>query len=497
MLNLRDAKRITVIGGGTAGWFSALTLRKICDARVEVRVIESPTIGIIGVGEGGLVNLITSLNDLGIPIDEFVKETGAAYKLGFAYEGWRDASAADKYFHMFADVRAPAFAWADYGIHPYLSMLVHQQIPLEHAMAGFSVIAAQGSQAQAAQMLADPANGISLSYHFDSHRVAKYLEKMAVARGVVHQQALVEDLIVDERNHVCAIQTNEGLVETDFLIDASGMARLAIGKKFKSEWRSFKDYLLLDRAIPFHMPHPKEQPYLVTRAIAMSAGWMWQIPLIERVGAGYVFSSKHMTEAQAIVEIEKVVGHPIAPQKTISFEPGHFKEVWQGNVMTLGLASGFVEPLEATSIGQMLEQLRQFRLVLADTNGVVSQKNIDNFNQANCAFWDGIRDFLRMHYDCPRRDTRFWRDVAQLPLPESYAQIKHVLAERTPRESDLKTYALHGWQQMFGTISWMMVGAPLGVVSSSNAGQELFGLPQSAQVQLMTYLNQYRAAQQL
>lgn len=112
-----------------------------------------------------------------------------------------------------------------------------------------------------------------------------------------------------------------------------------------------------------------------------------------------------MTEAQAIVEIEKVVGHPIAPQKTISFEPGHFKEVWQGNVMTLGLASGFVEPLEATSIGQMLEQLRQFRLVLADTNGVVSQKNIDNFNQANCAFWDGIRDFLRMHYDCPRRDT--------------------------------------------------------------------------------------------
>jgi tryptophan halogenase len=98
-----------------------------------------------------------------------------------------------------------------------------------------------------------------------------------------------------------------------------------IGKKFKSEWRSFKDYLLLDRAIPFHMPHPKEQPYLVTRAIAMSAGWMWQIPLIERVGAGYVFSSKHMTEAQAIVEIEKLVGHPIAPQKPFHLNLGILK----------------------------------------------------------------------------------------------------------------------------------------------------------------------------
>ena len=160
-----------------------------------------------------------------------------------------------------------------------------------------------------------------------------------------------------------------------------------LSNKLKTKWNSFKDFLLLDSAIPFHIPHQDQAPELLTRASAMNAGWMWQIPLVNRIGAGYVFSSQHINEEQAIDEIQQYLGFKIEPHKTLKFEPGHFEQVWQKNVMALGLASGFVEPLEATSIGQMLEQLRMFTNVLVNSGLVVSDLSIQQFNQANAASW--------------------------------------------------------------------------------------------------------------
>ncbi|SDZ68536.1 tryptophan halogenase [Variovorax sp. YR266] len=494
MLNLRNATRAVVIGGGTAGWFAALTLRRVFAPQVEIRVIESPEIGIVGVGEGGLLNLIDALRRNGIDVNEFVRETGTAFKLGFSYEGWRTGAEDDRYYHLFGRPGLQETDWMEGGFRPLFSGMVREGVELHRYIPGFAAIASNASQQEAAAMLQLGArSGLSASFHFDSHKLADYLRRVAVSRGVVHQQAHVEELMCDAQDMARGVRIDDGeIIDLDLLIDASGLARLGIGKKLGIRWRSFSEHLLLDRAVPFHMPHPQQNPSLVTRAIAMPAGWMWQIPLVERVGAGYVFSSAHTDETQVIDEIHRCIGPDVEPMRTLRFEPGHFEQVWVGNVMAIGLASGFVEPLEATSIGQMLEQLRNFERIVTAGDGVVSGHLIDGFNEANARCWSGIRDFLRMHYDCPRRDTAFWRDVAALPLPPSYSELRQCFQQRTPRLIDVQNYAIHGWQGIFHVINWLFVAAPLGVVPPEAAAAELASLPAASRQRVAIYMNRLR-----
>ena len=162
----------------------------------------------------------------------------------------------------------------------------------------------------------------------------------------------------------------------------------------------------MNRALPFHLPH-KNKIELVTRATAMSSGWVWQIPLQERIGAGYVYHDQFITDQEAQLEVENWLGHSINPVKPIAFEAGYFQQVWIKNVVGIGLASGFIEPLEATSIGQMLSQLQLLVSFIRENHGVISQQNIDFYNQQNGQYWEGIRDFIRMHYDTGRSDTPF------------------------------------------------------------------------------------------
>ncbi|MGJ7505098.1 tryptophan halogenase family protein [Variovorax sp. ZT5P49] len=494
MLNLRNASRAVVIGGGTAGWFAALSLRRMFAPQVEVRVIESPEIGIVGVGEGGLLNLIDALRRNGIDVNEFVRETGAAFKLGFSYEGWRTGAEDDRYYHLFGRPGLQETDWMEGGFRPLFSGMVREGVELHRYIPGFAAIASNASQQEAAAMQQLGArSGLSASFHFDSHKLADYLRRVAVSRGVVHQQARVEELMCDAQDMARGVRIDDGeIIDLDLLIDASGLARLGIGKKLGIRWRSFSEHLLLDRAVPFHMPHPQQNPSLVTRAIAMPAGWMWQIPLVERVGAGYVFSSAHTDETQVIDEIHRCIGPDVEPMRTLRFEPGHFEQVWVGNVMAIGLASGFVEPLEATSIGQMLEQLRNFERIVTAGDGVVSGHLIDGFNEANARCWSGIRDFLRMHYDCPRRDTAFWRDVAALPLPPGYSELRQCFQQRTPRLIDVQNYAIHGWQGIFHVINWLFVAAPLGVVPPEAAAAELASLPAASRQRVAIYMNRLR-----
>lgn len=489
MLDLTTPKRVAIIGGGTAGWFAALTLRRIFSPAVEVTLIEAPDIGIIGVGEGGLLNLVDALSRNKIPVDEFVRETGAAYKLGFVYEGWRGGGRDDCYYHLFGGPGIPELEWRQNGFFPFLSARIAAGEDLHSCVPGFEAIARNASQDEMRALLAAGKSGLMASYHFDSYRVASYLRQVALSRGVVHRTARIDALVLDRSGYTRSLQFDGQQLDIDFLIDASGLARIGIGSTYGRRWVSFSDCLLLDRAIPFHLPNPHKHPALLTCAVSMKAGWMWQIPLIERVGAGYVFSSKHMDEATALAEIEAYLGRSIAPMRTLRFEAGHYGTVWINNVVAIGLASGFVEPLEATSIGQMLEQLRNLERILVDGGGVIGGETIDEFNRANAKCWAGIRDFLRMHYDCPRRDTLFWRDVAKAPLPESYAELKQCFQRRTPRFSDIETYVGSGWQGIFHTVNWMFVAAPLGVVPAAAARSELHRLPPETRADIQAYLD--------
>lgn len=488
MIDFRQAKTITIIGGGTAGWFAALSLRKLFASSIKIQLIESPKVGIVGVGEGGLINLLTMLNHLKIPTSDFMRETGASLKWGFCYEGWRTGEKKDEFYHPFVDVSLDPFRQEYAGVMPCVAGLIAQNIPIAHVVKDFDKIINRATQEEAIDALIAH-SGISTSFHFDSQRVADFLKKIACERGVEYIEAHVQSFKANKQGYLTKITTDKQVLDTDFIIDASGFARLVVGKKLKSKWRSFKEYLLLDRAIPFHLSHHGRVPELVTRATAMKAGWMWQIPLIERIGAGYVYSSEFTTEEEAIAEIEQYLGEKIQPHKTLSFEPGHFEEVWKKNVLALGLASGFVEPLEATSIGQMLEQLRMFEQTIIDMGGIVSDLKIKQFNQANSSSWNGIRDFLRMHYDCPRRDTPFWQKVATTPYPEGYGALKEVFMLRTPRRKDVQGYVLHDWNSIFHLANWVLVAQALGLISKDGCTEDIKRLPQKQIDNINNYFN--------
>lgn len=489
MLDLIKSRCLTIIGGGTAGWFAALTLRKIFPEKIEIKLIESPDIGIVGVGEGALINLINALNHLEISTSEFMKETGATLKWGFCYEGWRTGGDIDdEFYHLFINPKFKPFNYERGAFYPLISTVIAKNIPLAHVVKDFEAILNRVSQEEAINLLMQD-SGMATSFHFDSHKVSNFLSKKAVERGVTHIQGKVKDILFDDLQVAQQIIMEDGSLDTDFIIDATGFSRFVIGKKLNSKWNSFKEYLWLDRAIPFHIPHLGQNPELITRATAMKSGWMWRIPLIERIGAGYVYSSKYSTEQQAIEEIEKYLGFKISPQKTLSFEPGYFEQVWQKNVMALGLSSGFVEPLEATSIGQMLEQLKMFEKVIVQSGWIISDLSIDQFNQANASSWLGIRDFLRMHYDCPRRDTEFWQQVSKTPYPESYRALKEVFNKRLPRMQDVKGYAIHDWGGVFHVVNWIFVAQALGLISSEACVQELNHLPNQLKVEVVDYFN--------
>lgn len=488
-LNLRGIQRVVILGGGTAGWFSALEMRSVFGAHVQVVVIESQEIGIVGVGEGGILNLMECLQRHHINLAEFVQETDAAYKLGFRYERWRTGESQDAYYHMFP-IMSPELAWKQDGYFPILSATLNNGIDVSAYMDSVRLTDNQCSQDDVSQELKKSTANFGFSYHFDSHKLGKYLKRIALSRGIQHIEGLVEEVLRDpdtgDATHV-KIKNQADLLPVDFMIDASGFSRVVIGRAYKSRWLSFSKILLMNSAIPFHTPHPEPNPCLVTRSIAMKSGWMWKIPLQSRIGAGYVFNRDFITDEQAVQEIEETLGCEIEPMRTLHFEPGCYEEVWQGNVVAVGLASGFVEPLEATSIGQMLEQVTALGKMIRDTQGVITQSAISFMNRQNVDCWYGIRDFLRMHYDSPRRDTALWRAIAQADMSDHYRELKVCWQQRTPREIDFVDYEMNGWQ-LFGVLNWLPIGVAMGVMPAEATVPELLSLQPEQRQRLAHYI---------
>lgn len=479
MINFREMKEFVVLGGGTAGWFAALELQRLFGARVSITVLESPSVKVIGVGEGGILNFPQSLKRYGIDEREFIAATGAVIKLGFSYIGWNNGARDDIFYHLFHEIPQEGLGQSVNGILPHWATLLANGMGVHHACRSFPLVREQASQELVRRECVAAGLAMPSSLHFDAHRVAEYLKRVAMGRGVKWRQAQVLDLELDSSNarvRGLRIQNESAAMPVDFLVDASGFARVALGKTYKTPWRPLNRHSFLDRAIPFHLPPTKPNPALTTRALAMNAGWMWQIPLQERVGCGYVFSSEHLSENAAVEEIEARLGQSIVPMATLKFSAGHFEDVWVGNAMAVGLASGFVEPLEATSIGQMLGQVAAFGDAVVSSDGIVPMSTVRTFNRRNAMDWEGIRDFLRMHYDVKRRDTPFWRDVAAQELPASYVALKDCWQHRMPRPVDLIPYRF-GHLLHFDFTSWIAVAQGVGALSTRAAASDLARLP--------------------
>ncbi len=331
------------------------------------------------------------------------------------------------------------------------------------------------------------------SFHFDAFQVGQYLKKIASQRNIHH----IEDTLISvarnsESGDIETLQLKQQALACDFVIDASGFSRLLIENELKTPWCDLTDRLVMNKAIPFHLQHQLEHPDLVTRSTALSAGWVWQIPLQQRIGAGYVYNDQFISLDQALDEVEQWLGHSIDALGVIDFKTGYFEKIWSNNVFSIGLSSGFVEPLEATSIGQMLMQLKLFDILVKETQGIIAKQHIDFYNQQNAQSWEGIADFIRMHYDTPRADTEFWKYAQTIPMSEKYQELKMCWQHRSPRNYDFLDHEMDKFSH-FGVFSWFTIGQALGHIGAEVTANELVALSAEEKQKLIPLLSRIKS----
>ena len=411
-------KKIVILGGGTAGWLTAMYIKQTMPDS-EVTVIQNKKVGIIGVGEATTPPFVDFLKILNINPYDFLREVGGTIKNGISFENWSGTD--KKYFHPFKartgskfdEFKVPPFFGyncMDY----YIKKLIHEKLDLNDY--DYSVLLSCNNKV-------DPDNIVG-AFHFDTNRASEYFEKQGVRRGIRIVNDNFTGVEEDDNGFITAIKLDNVKLDCDFVFDCSGLARLIIGKHYHTEWYSYKKHLPMSSAIPFYLENGDNiKPY--TLAIAMPHGWMWQIPLQHRVGAGYVFDANYITAEQAKQEAEEYLGQTIEVSKVIKFESGRFEQVWVKNCIAVGLSAGFIEPLESSSIHIAVTQLQTFahfinHMFVHNENSTITYNTL--ISQCN----DEILNFIYLHYLNERTDTAFWRNFkADYPPPEN---IKHTLA---------------------------------------------------------------------
>jgi tryptophan halogenase len=415
-------KNIVVVGGGTAGWITALYAKKTFPDD-NITLIQSPEIGILGAGEGSTRQLIYMLNCLEISIDELIKETKCTIKTGIKFTNWSKDK--DYYYHDFT------FEQSYFDESCFNRGNVHFNFPILKYERFLNIVEKNTNSSVNDEYsnnnllpftsLEEEKDKLSLnlwdkhsdySIHFDARLLAAFLSKIGVSRKIKLIENEITNVETNNQNDIIALKLNNNeSIPTDFVFDCSGFARLIIGKHYNSKWQSFSEYLPMKRALPFFIDIDTENIPSYTEAIAMDYGWIWKIPLQHRYGCGYVFDSDYINEDQAQEEIEKFLGFkPIYPKKngkSFIFDPGCFEEVWINNCLAVGLSSGFLEPLEATSIGQSISLLQRFfmqkhKIFSNDTE----TKKI--FNEYYIKDTKSIVDFLGLHYTTNKDNSDFW-----------------------------------------------------------------------------------------
>jgi tryptophan halogenase len=448
-------KRIAIVGGGTAGWVAASILaRALPGTGCVITVIESPDIGTVGVGEATIPPIIDLLRFLNINEGDFVKHTQSTYKLGIKFTDWTRAG--DAYWHPFGAFGAtinlrPFFhAWQK-GKASGLSMKFND----------FSLCAALGDAGKfrfpdpAAQ---GPVSGLRYALHFDASLVAQYLRSYSERLGVTRLERTVADATLREDGFIDEIIFNDGTrLQADLYLDCSGFRGLLIEGTLKTGYLDWTDVLPCDRAVAMPTELSTARPPY-TEANARAAGWRWRIPLQHRVGNGYVYSSAHISDAQALDDLSCVVGgKPTADPRFLRFVTGRRKLLWNRNCVALGLASGFLEPLESTSIHMVMSGT--YKLLEHFPNTAFAQENIDSYNNELIQEIERIRDFIILHYLTGRADTPLWAYCQTMKLPDSLLQ-RIELYKRTGR-------IRYKAGELFTDLSWFYIFEGIGITPES------------------------------
>ncbi len=419
--------RIAILGGGTAGWICAAYLSQLIrSGRHTVCLIESDDIATVGVGEATLPHLKDFNDQLGIDEADFMRRTQASFKLGIEFRDW--GKPGNSYIHPFG---AYGQAWSGIEFHHHW-LRAHRGgarvAPLEDY--NFAITAARAGRFDfPADDVRSVKSTYAYAYHFDAGLYAAYMRAFATARGVVRTEGRVTEVVRVETGDIRALRLQSGeIVEGDLFVDASGFQGLLIDKALNVGWEDWTPWLPCDAAwaCPTSLRSDTKAsgvaddftPY--TRSIARKAGWQWRIPLQHRTGNGYVFSTAFTSEDDARETLlAHLDGPPDAEPRLLRFKAGRRLKSWQGNCVAIGLASGFLEPLESTSI--YLVQAAVTRLLALLPQGSPDPKLAAEFNRQIDVEYERVRDFLILHYHANTREEPLWRHTRNTPIPDSLA----------------------------------------------------------------------------
>ncbi|MFT7722368.1 MAG: tryptophan 7-halogenase [Roseateles sp.] len=437
---LPPVRRVVIAGGGTAGWMTAALLGKLLGKRLALQLVESDEIGTVGVGEATIPSMRLFHELLGLDEAEFMAATQAVFKLGIRFDGWKRPG--EQYFHGFGTTGRDH--WSAGFQHFWLKGMARG---LAQPYGAYSPETTAALQNRFAHL---PDGALNYAYHLDATRYARYLRGLAEGWGVQRIEGKIAAVHRGgEGGPITALQLENGArIEGDLFVDCTGFRALLLGETLGVGYEDWSHWLPCDRAVAVQTRSVREaSPYVDVTAHPF--GWQWRIPLQHRVGNGLVYSSREMSDADAPEVLARhVEGELLAAPRVLRFRPGRREKAWVGNCVAIGLSSGFLEPLESTSI--YLIQRAAIRLAQMFPAGGVRPVDADEFNRQMGADVEHVRDFIILHYHVTQRDdSALWRNARAMAVPETLRRRIQLFAEtgRVFRPLD-ELFAENSWVQV-------------------------------------------------
>lgn len=440
-------QKIVIAGGGTAGWMVAAGLSRTLGKALDIKLVESDEIGTVGVGEATIPTLVTFHRLLDINEQEFMAATQGTFKLGISFENWRDVN--QNYIHSFGTTGKDH--WTAGFQHFWLK-------GRERKLAGdYGDYCVELKAALENKFAHLPRGGMNYAFHIDAGLYAKYLRKFSEGYGVKRIEGKITNVLTHaDTGFIKAIRLDSGAeIEGDLFIDCTGFRALLIGQTLHEPYEDWSHWLPCDSAVAVQTESVGEAVPL-TRSIARESGWQWRIPLQHRVGNGMVYCSRYLSDEQAKQTLlANIEGKVRTEPRVIKFKPGQRRQTWVKNVVAVGLASGFVEPLESTSIHLIGRSIIRLLQMFPGTG--INPSDIEEFNRQTVAELEHIRDFIVLHYHVTHReDTPFWKACRTMEIPASL-QHRIDLFRETGRVFRLQN-------ELFAENSWIQVMLGQGIV---------------------------------
>ncbi|MFV2052973.1 tryptophan halogenase family protein [Aliiroseovarius sp. YM-037] len=451
----KPISNVTIVGGGTAGWMTAVLLdafaRSNSDGKrsMKISLIESPNIPTVGVGEATVPGMPMTLRKVGISEQQFFKTCNASFKLGVMFDNWNNDAKGKPISYVNPFARAPMIDQIDAG---YFFQ--------EYGAGGLDFVQSFSPSVDLGAACKGPRplggkeydSTVGYAYHLDAGRFAGMLKEVCIARGVEH---ILDDMLEvkqDERGFITGLELKDrGHHPIELVIDCTGFRGLIINEALKEPFVSYSKYLANDRAMAVQIPHPDEKIEPMTHASALGAGWSWRVPLFNRIGTGYVYSSAHRTDEEAREEFVKHLGVKDAEPRVIPMRVGRNQNAWVKNCVAIGLSGGFIEPLESTAIHMIDAGVKWLINLFPDSDFADPLRK--RYNTLTGKLYDEVRDFICLHYALGNRtDDEYWIDArSQLEVPDSLAENLELWKYKLPATFDL------GFASLFSSATYTTV----------------------------------------